>query len=177
MQQVIHNIQTTFALKDLGELNYFLGIEVSKTATRFYLSQAKYIVDLLAKHDMTYCSLVPTPMSTRHHFSKGSGPIISNASQYRSIIRVLHYVTLTRPEISLSVNKLNQFLSSLRAEHWEVCKRLLRYLKGYIHFGLHSYHYGTLQVNYFSAFNWTCDKDDRKSITGYAMYLGSNLVS
>lgn len=47
VQQVIHNIQTTFALKDLGELNYFLGIGVSKTATGFYLSQAKYIAQFL----------------------------------------------------------------------------------------------------------------------------------
>ena len=86
-------------------------------------------------------------------------------------------MTLTRPEISLFVNKLNHFLSLLTAEHWEVCKRLLRYLKGFIHFGLHFYHYGTLQVNYFGDSNWTGDKDDRKSIVGYAVCLGSNLVS
>lgn len=89
-------------------------------------------------------------MSTGHHLSKGSGPTISNASQYRCIIGALQYVTLTRPEIALSVNKLNQLLSSPTTEHWEVCKRLLQYLKRPIHFGLHFYHYVTLQVNYFS---------------------------
>ena len=66
VQQVILNMQKTFALKDLGELNYFLGIEVSKTTNGFYLSQAKYIADLLAKHNMANCSPVPTPMSTGH---------------------------------------------------------------------------------------------------------------
>lgn len=73
-------MQTTFALKDLGELNYFLGVKVSKTTTSFYLSQAKYIADLLAKHDMVDCSPVSTPMSIGHYLSKESGPTISNAS-------------------------------------------------------------------------------------------------
>ena len=66
VQQVILNMHKTFALKDLKELNYFFGIEVSKTTNELYLSQAKYIADLLAKHNMTDCSPVPTPMSTGH---------------------------------------------------------------------------------------------------------------
>lgn len=64
IQQVIQDMHHTFALKDLGDLNYFLGIEVVKSATGLYLSQAKYIADILAKHDMVYSSLVSTPMST-----------------------------------------------------------------------------------------------------------------
>ena len=52
VQQVITNMQNAFALKDLGKLNYFLGIEVTKTASGMYLSQSKYIADLLAKHNM-----------------------------------------------------------------------------------------------------------------------------
>ena len=68
-------------------------------------------------------------------------------------------------------------MSSPIAEHWEACKRLMRYLKGFIHFGLHFYQYGTLQVNCFSDSYWACDKDDRKFVAGYAVYIGSNLVS
>ena len=117
VQQVILNMQKTFALKDLGDLNYFLGIEVSKTTNGFYLSQEKYIVDLLTKHNMANCSPVRTPMSTGHQLRKGSGSTISNASQYRSIIGASQYVTLTRPKIAFSINKLSQYLSSPTAEH------------------------------------------------------------
>ncbi|KAH9783113.1 hypothetical protein KPL71_009187 [Citrus sinensis] len=177
VQQVITNMQNAFALKDLGKLSYFLGIEVTKTASGIYLSQSKYIADILAKHNMADCSPVPTPMATGHYLTKGSGSVISNSSQYRSAVGALQYVTLTRPEIAFSVNKLSQFLASPTAEHWESCKRLLRYLKGTIHFGLHFYHYGTMQINCFSDSDWACDKDDRKSVAGYAVYLGSNLVS
>ena len=117
MQQVVTNTQNAFALKDMAKLSYFLGIEVTKTTSRMYLSQSKYIADLLAKHNMVDCSPVPTPMSTGHYLTKGSGNVISNASQYRSAVGALQYVTLTRPEIVFSVNKLNQFLASPTAEH------------------------------------------------------------
>ncbi|KAH9799567.1 retrovirus-related pol polyprotein from transposon RE2 [Citrus sinensis] len=177
VQQVIQDMQHTFALKDLGELSYFLGIEVSKLNNGIHLSQAKYIADILMKHDLTHCSPVPTPMSTGQYLTKASGTDIANVSQYRSIIGALQYVTLTRPEISFSVNKLSQFLSYLKSSHWEACKRLLRYLKGTIHFGLQFYNCGALQINCFSDSDWAGDRDDRKSVAGFAVFLGPNLVS
>ena len=117
VQQVIQDMQKTFALKDLGELSYFLGIEVFKLQNGIHLSQAKYMTDLLAKDDLVSCSPVPTPISTGQYLTKDSGTDIANISQYRSIIRALLYVTLTRPEISFTVNKLSQFLSHLKTSH------------------------------------------------------------
>lgn len=70
----------TFALKDLGELHYFLGIEVVRLANGIYLSQAKYIYDILSKHDMVNCSPVSTLMSTCHYLTKDSSDIIANVS-------------------------------------------------------------------------------------------------
>ena len=177
VQQVIQDMQKTFALKDLGELSYFLGIEVSKLQNGIHLSQAKYIADILAKHDLVNYSPVPTPMSTGHQLTKDSGSEISNNSQYRSIIGALQYVTLTRPKIAFTVNKLSQFLSNPRTAHWEACKRLLRYLKGTIHFGLQFYNCGAKQINCFTDSDWACDRDDRKSVARFGVYLGANLVS
>ncbi|KAH9651467.1 hypothetical protein KPL70_026754 [Citrus sinensis] len=171
VQQVIQDMQKTFALKDLGELSYFLGIEVSKLQNGIHLSQAKYIADILAKHDLVNYSPVPTPMSTGHQLTKDSGSEISNNSQYRSIIGALQYVTLTRPKIAFTVNKLSQFLSNPRTAHWEACKRLLRYLKGTIHFGLQFYNCGAKQINCFTDSDWACDRDDRKSVARFGVYL------
>lgn len=128
-------MQTTFTLKDLGNLNYFLGVEVTKAFDGIHLPQTKYIDDLLAKNGMEKRSSVPTCMSTGHCLTKDSGDVIENSSQYRSIIGALQYVTLTRPEIAFSVNKLSQFLACPITQHWETCKRLLRYLRGTIKFG------------------------------------------
>ena len=177
IQQTIHNMHQTFALKDLGELHYFLGIEVSKSSKGVSLTQAKYIVDVLDKHGMTNCSPVPTPMSIGYYLTKDSGEPIDNVSQYRSVIGALQYVTLTRPDIAFFVNKLSQFLSNPKTQHWEACKRLLRYLKGTVHLGLQFYNQGALQLHYFSDSDWACDHDDRKSVVGFAVYLGPNLVS
>ena len=177
--KVISDMQATFALKDLGELNYFLGIEVTKNSTGLQLSQSKYIVDLLNRHEMVTCSPVPTPMVTSHSLVKNSGAIIPNASQYRSVVGALQYVTLTRPKLAFSVNKLSQFLSAPIEEHWQACKRILRYLKGTIHYGLqlHSNRSQHMQINCFSDSDWACDRDDRKSVAGYTVFLGPNLVS
>ncbi|KAH9658686.1 protein kinase domain-containing protein [Citrus sinensis] len=95
-----------FCFEGSGKLNYFLGIEVTKTAVGMYLSQSKYIADLLAKHTMADCSPVSTPMSTGYYLTKGLRNVISNVSQYRSAVGALQYVTLTRPEIAFFVNKL-----------------------------------------------------------------------
>lgn len=98
-------------------MNYFLRIEVSKTATSLYLSQAKYIADLLTKHDMADYSQVLTLMSIGYNLTKRARPTISNASQYRNVIRALQYVTLTQSKIAFSVNKLSMLLSSPTTEH------------------------------------------------------------
>lgn len=127
--QVISDMQATFALKDLGELSYFLGVEVTKTKEGIHLSQSKYIADLLAKQGMDSCSPVPTPMATSHQLTKHSGTEIDNSYQYKSVVGALQYVTLTRPYIAFTVNKLSQFLTAPTTEHWQACKRLLRYLK------------------------------------------------
>lgn len=72
---------------------------------------------------------------------------------------------------------MSQFLSCPRTQHWEACKRLLCYLKVTIHFGLQFYTYGAMQIKYFINSNCACDRDDRKSIVGFTIYLGPNLVS
>lgn len=69
----IFDMQNTFALKDLGELNCSLRVKVNKTKIRIHLSKIKYIADLLAKHGMRSYSPVPTPMTTSHYLTKNQG--------------------------------------------------------------------------------------------------------
>ena len=78
-----------------------MGIEVNKSAQGVYLTQAKYIADILAKHGMTDCIHVPTPMSTGYYLTKESGDIIDNVSQYRSIIGAQTYY---RKRLIMTIN-------------------------------------------------------------------------
>lgn len=122
-----------FALKDLGKLSYFLNIEVSYTENDIYMSQRKYIKDLLNKADMLDYKGCDTPMVTRTKLqkeAKGSlGQYVEPATSYKSLIGGLQYLVLTRPEIAFTVHKLSQYVYAPTLRHIMACKRVLRYLK------------------------------------------------
>ncbi|KAF7845329.1 Retrovirus-related Pol polyprotein from transposon TNT 1-94 [Senna tora] len=98
-------------------------------------------------------------------------------TQYRSIVGALQYATITRPEISFSVNKVCQFMHNPQNSHWQAVKRILRYLKGTLDHGLHFTSSPSLSLFAFSDADWGSDPDDRRSTTGWCVYLGNNLIS
>lgn len=105
--QVIFDFQSTFALKDLEELNYFLGIQVIKNSTSLLLSQYRYIADLLAKVNIYDSTPYSTPMASRFHLTKNADLSLLDVTLYISTIGALQYITLTRPEIAFLVNRLS----------------------------------------------------------------------
>ena len=113
LEDFIKLFSSAFALKDLGKLSYFLGIEVLYDFDSIYLSQRKYIRDLLAKVDMLECKGIDTPMNSSKDYRlqknvEGEmGYYIEDPSHYRSIVGGLQYLILTRPEIAYSVHKLS----------------------------------------------------------------------
>lgn len=175
----MHNLQQEFALKDLGDLHYFLGIEVNKCTDGIVLTQGKYVSDLLKNACMTNCKPVSTPLSTSEKLSLHSGSPLGpeDATRYRSIVGALQYLTLTRPDIAFSVNKVCQFLHAPTTEHWTAVKRILRYLKAYAQLGLKICRSTSYLVSAFSDADWAGCVDDRRSTGGFAVYLGDNLVS
>ncbi|XP_062118212.1 secreted RxLR effector protein 161-like [Humulus lupulus] len=104
---------------------------------------------------------------------------MEDPSIYRSTIRALQYLTITRPDISYIVSKLSQFLQDPIVTHWKAYKRVLRYLKDTITYGIY-FRPGnscTLTLQGFTDADWASCPDDRKSTGAYCMYLGLNLVS
>jgi histone deacetylase 1/2 len=109
---LLHDLKDDFALKDLGALHFFLGIEVKKLDDGLLLTQEKYATDLISKVGMAKCTSSPTPLSSNEklmlHDGLPLGP--EDCTQYRSVVGALQYLTLTRPDISFSVNKVCQYL-------------------------------------------------------------------
>ncbi|KAH9741982.1 retrovirus-related pol polyprotein from transposon RE2 [Citrus sinensis] len=163
-------------ISKLGSI-YFLGIKVTPSLDGLHLSQTKYIGDILQKAHMLGSKGYNTPMSTIEKLRKENGVLFENPSLYRSIIGSLQYVTLTRPDIAFSVNKLSQFLVVPIVLHWQACKRVLRYLQSTTNYGLQFLSSSFLLLNAYSDADWGSDPDDRKSIGGYCVFLGNNLVS
>ncbi|KAH9723162.1 reverse transcriptase Ty1/copia-type domain-containing protein [Citrus sinensis] len=152
IEKFIKYLGDTFALKDLGEFNYFLGIEVTQsTEGSLHLSQAKYVRDLLTKTDMKNCRESDTPMSTGQKLKRAGNEdnLIVNVTEYRSIIE----------------------------KHWTACKRILRYLKATEDYGLLFKPGGGVVLTAYADADWACDVDDRKSVGAYCVYLGQNLIS
>jgi hypothetical protein len=110
VQALIQDLQGNFALKDLGPLHYFLGLEVQHTMDGLCLSRSKYTRDLLDRAGMLSCKEVTTPLPSTGKISAHEGDLLSpdDATKYRSIVGALQYLTLTRPDISFSVNKVYQ---------------------------------------------------------------------
>ncbi|KAL5559983.1 hypothetical protein UlMin_036194 [Ulmus minor] len=159
IEHVILLLNISFSLKDIGDLNYFLGIEVKATREGLHLSQKRYIEDLLRRSKMDNARPLPTPMVSSLKLTFDEGDPIPNATDYRSIVGGLQYVTITRPEIAYSV------------------KRILRYLKGTSEEGILLRRSETLNLTRFCDADWGNDLCDRRSTTGYCIFLGRNVVS
>lgn len=116
-------------------------------------------------------------MVSGQNYSKYEGEAISNVTEYRSIIGALQYATITRPDISYSVNKLSQFMQNPMDIHWKAIKRVLCYLKGTVNYGLRLKTGQHLHITGYADADWTSDPDDRRSTSGYCIYFGQSLIS
>jgi histone deacetylase 1/2 len=158
---------------------FFLGIEVKKKNNGILLTQEKYISDLLKKTGMVNCKQVNTLMSVTEKLSANVGDPLGpeDSTKYRSIVGGLQYATLTRPDISFSLNKVRQYLNSPTTMHLTAVKRILRYLAYTKSVGLRINRSLSTLVTAFSDADWAGSLDDRRSTRGFAIFLGSNLIS
>ncbi|XP_071678623.1 uncharacterized protein [Lolium perenne] len=99
---LLKDLNVHFAIKDLGELHFFLGIEVTRSPRGLVLTQQKYAIDLLERVGMKDCKASPTPLSSTDKLSLTEGEPLGteDSSKYRSIVGALQYLTLTHPDIS-----------------------------------------------------------------------------
>lgn len=175
--EVISLLHSQFALKHPGLVHYFLGLEVTHHHSHYFLSQSKYILDLLDKNDLTDCNACSTPMTSSLKLSKDLGSPLTNPTTYRSTVGALQYLTLTRPDIAFAVNKLSQFLQTPTDVHWNACKHLLRYLKGSHTLALCFSPSSSLTFSGYADAGWASCPDDRRSTGGHCIYFGNNLIA
>jgi hypothetical protein len=119
-------------------------------------------------------STSPSPSGIK--LSQHAGDPLPDPTQYRHIVGALQYCTLTRPDIAFFVNQLCQHLHALSTAHWSAAKGVLRYLKATVHHGL-MYTKSSLHLTAYCDSDWAGNLDDRRSTTGFAIFLGSNLIS
>ncbi|XP_051190186.1 uncharacterized mitochondrial protein AtMg00810-like [Lolium perenne] len=179
LRQLTDSLRAEFALKDLGPLHYFLGIEVVRHADGFFLHQRNYAHELLERVGMLNCNPAPTPVDTKAKLSSSDGSLASDAPFYRSNVGALQYLTLTRPELQYAVQQVCLHMHAPRDAHWAAVKRILRYVCGTMGYGLslHASPSTSTDLVAYSDADWAGCPDTRRSTSGYCVYLGSSLVS
>ncbi|XP_043714634.1 uncharacterized mitochondrial protein AtMg00810-like [Telopea speciosissima] len=166
-----------FSIKDLGKLHFFLGIEVVPHSRGLVLTQSRYISDLLKRTGMVDCKSVKTPMATSVKLSDSGGALMSDPTTYWSVVGALQYVTLTQLDVSFLVNWVCQFMHAPMEDHWQLVKRILHYLSSTWSHRILIKRSPVHSLQAFSDADWAGDTADRKSIGGFATYLGPNLIS
>ncbi|XP_041001838.1 uncharacterized mitochondrial protein AtMg00810-like [Juglans microcarpa x Juglans regia] len=177
IDELLNTLHCDFAIKDLGRLNFFLGIEALHSKGKLILSQRRYIMDLLLKTKMHEAKSISTPMATSTSLSSFDSEDFSEPTLFRSMVGALQYLSVTRPDIAFTVNKLSQFMHSPKLAHRQAAKRLLRYLKQTISYGLSFSKSANTTLQAFLDADWAGSRDDRSSTGGFCVFLGPNLIS
>jgi len=176
LQQTISALQREFAMKDLGQL-HFLGLTVEQRPDNIFLQQRYYILDILERAGMADCKPCSTPVDTQAKVSATEGPPVADPTAFRSLAGALQYLTFTRPDISYAVQQICLHMHDPREPHLTMLKRTLRYLRGTLDFGLLLRWSASADLVVYTDADWAGCPDTRRSTSGYAIFLGDNLIS
>nr|GEV82595.1 retrovirus-related Pol polyprotein from transposon TNT 1-94 [Tanacetum cinerariifolium] len=172
-EKLMHN---KFQMSMMGELKFFLGIQIHQSPRGIFINQAKYFQEILIKHGMTSCDSVDTPMATKHLDADLSGTPIDQ-TKYRSMVGALMYLTASRPDIMHATCYCARYQAKPTKKHLTVVKWIFRYLKDTIHMGLWYPKDISFELTAFSDLNHVGCLDSRKSTSGGIQFLGGNKLA
>jgi hypothetical protein len=177
LQRIISHLSSTFAMKDLGPLHFFLGIQVRRTKDDFFLNQAQYAEEILDRAGMLHCKPAATPVDTKPKVAAMDGRPADDTSAYRSIAGALQYLTMTRPDIAYAVHQVCLHMHAPHDTHWPLVKWILRYVRSTTAYGVHLHGSPQLDLVAYSDADWAGCPDTRRSTPDYCVFLGGSLIS
>lgn len=171
------HLATEFEMKNLGGLKYFLGIEVARSSQGIFLSQRKYVLDLLSETGMLDCKPADRPMVQNHGLGEHSNQAPTNRERYQRLVGKLIYLSHTRPDIAYAVSLVSQFMHCPSEDHMNAVLRILRYLKSSPGKGLMFRKNNHLNIDGYTDADWAGSTTDRRSTSVYFTFVGGNLVT
>ncbi|GKD42713.1 putative ribonuclease H-like domain-containing protein [Tanacetum coccineum] len=166
-----------FQMSSMGELIFFLGLQVKQKTDGIFISQDKYVADMLKKFDLASVKTAITPMETKMALTKDEEADDVDVHLYRSMIGSLMYLTASRPDIMFAVCACSRFQVTPKTSHLNAVKRIFKYLKGKPNLGLWYPRESPFDLEAYSDSDYAGANLDRKSTTGGCQFLGRRLIS
>ncbi|KAG7559351.1 Zinc finger PMZ-type [Arabidopsis thaliana x Arabidopsis arenosa] len=177
VDQFIENMTREFEMSLVGELKYFLGLQIVQSDEGIYISQSTYAKKILKKFQMDKCKEAKTPMSTSLKLSRDENGTDVDVKTYRGMIGSLLYLTESRPDLCLSVGVCARYQAKPKQSHLEAVKRILKYVRGTVELGIwYSRNSNQNLVGYCDA-DYAGNVNDRRSTSGGCFFLGNNLIA
>ncbi|GKA38278.1 putative ribonuclease H-like domain-containing protein [Tanacetum coccineum] len=166
-----------FQMSSMGELTFFLGLQVQQKKDGIFISQDKYVGEILKKFGFTEVKTASTPMETQKPLLKDEDGEEVDVHMYRSMIGSLMYLTSSRPDIMFAVCACARYQVNPKVSHLHAVKRIFRYLKGQLKLGLWYLKDSPFDLVAYIDSDYAGASLDRKSTTGDCQFLGSRLIS
>ena len=147
-------LNSHFKLKDLGNLKYFIGLEIARSKAGISICQRKYTLDLLEEYGFLGAKPGRIPIEVNHGLTHRKDGLLQDPTHYRQLVGNLLFLTVTRPDICYSVHVLTQFMDKLSLVHLEAAYKVLKYLKAAPGQGLFMSAKSTLQLKAFTDSDW-----------------------
>jgi hypothetical protein len=170
-------VESEFEMSMIGELSFFLGLQITQRPNGIFISQGKYLREMLKRFQMEDSKPVGTPMVTGCKLRKDDDSPDVDQSSYRSMIGSLLYITTSRLDIMHVVGMVGRYRVAPKQSHLQDVKRIFRYLKETMNYGLWYPRNQILQLTSYLDANWENYVDERKSTSGGEFFLGNSLVA
>ncbi|GJT66195.1 retrovirus-related pol polyprotein from transposon TNT 1-94 [Tanacetum coccineum] len=177
IQSIKQQLDHTFSIKDLGSFHYYLGIEILQNSKELIMSQRKYALDLLQCANMLNHKPFTIPLDPIKTLNSIDGIPLDDPSLYRKLVGKLIYLTITRPDLSFTAQAISQFSHQPRTTHMVALYKVLRYIKLCPSQGLHFPKGSPLHLSAYCDSDWAACPITRRSVSGYAVFLGPCLIS
>ncbi|GJZ84171.1 retrovirus-related pol polyprotein from transposon TNT 1-94 [Tanacetum coccineum] len=170
-------MNSTFKMSMMGQMSFFLGLQVSQNPRGIFINQSKYAQEILKKFGFDSCTPIDTPMAERPNLDEDKGGKLIDPTRFRGMVGSLMYLSASRPDIVFAVCMCARYQAKPTEMHLTAIKRIFRYLKGTINMGLWYPKDSGFELKAFADADYAGCHDTRRSTSGSAQFLGHRLYA